>query len=102
MHTLELFLSPEIAASDELIRQAAAQRLSVSVDKISGIRYQKRSIDARQKPVRIRLVMDVYIEEALPEENPTVYLKLAKSPKTVVIIGLGPAGAFAALRLLEL
>lgn len=102
MHNLELFLSPEIAASETLITIAAARQLGLSVDKISGIRYLKRSIDARQKPVRIRLVLEVYVDGPVPAEVPTAYPPLKKNAKKVLIIGCGPAGAFAALRLLEL
>ncbi len=100
MHSLELFLSPYEASSDELIRRAAASRLGFSVDKINALVIRKKSIDARRKPVRIRLVVEMYTDSQPEKEVPTVYER-ADPDKRVIIVGCGPAGMFAALRLLE-
>ncbi len=102
MHTVELYLSPEIAANDDLIKKAAARQLSLPVEKISAIRFKKRSIDARRAPVRIRLVIDVYTDSLPETEAHSQYHRPGSSARKVIIIGCGPAGAFAALRLLEL
>lgn len=101
MHSIELFLSPETAASEALIYQAAANSLRISVENISAIRYKKRSIDARRAPVKIRLVLDVYTDTLPEEEIKTPYEQVNKAQKKVIIIGCGPAGMFAALRLIE-
>lgn len=101
MHSLELFLSPETASSEALIYQAAAKSLRISVEKISAIRYKKRSIDARRAPVKIRLVLEVYTDDSPEKEEKTLYRDVKKAQKKVIIVGCGPAGMFAALRLIE-
>src|SRR5690606_21672523 len=58
-------------------------------------------IDARHKPVRIRIVLELYLNTPLPKEIPTRYQQVNDKNKRALIIGCGPAGAFAALRLLE-
>lgn len=102
MHTIELFLSPEMASSEALIKQAAAQALRIPVDKISAIHPKKRSIDARRAPIKIRLVLEVYVEEVPEPEVPFFYPSVHHAEKKVIVIGCGPAGMFAALRLIEL
>ncbi|MBI1222503.1 MAG: FAD-binding protein [Bacteroidetes bacterium] len=101
MHTLELYLSPETAASEESIQSASARELRVPVEKISAISIKKRSIDARRAPIKIRLVLEVYIDEAVPEVVSTVYHQIKETDRKVIIVGCGPAGMFAALHLLE-
>lgn len=101
MHTIELFLSPEAAASEALILQSVAKELRVPVDKISAIRFKKRSIDARRAPVKIRLVIDVYLETPPEEEIPINYPSVFQAERKVIVVGCGPAGMFAALRLIE-
>ncbi|MHB1279284.1 MAG: NAD(P)/FAD-dependent oxidoreductase [Bacteroidia bacterium] len=101
MHTIELFLSPETAASEALILHAAAKELRVPVDKISVLRFKKRSIDARRAPVKIRLVIDVYMETPPESEVPIHYPSVFQAERQVIVVGCGPAGMFAALRLIE-
>ena len=64
--------------------------------------FLKRSVDARRKNIKINLKYRVYIDEEISkEENFIPQWKNASGEKTVVIIGSGPAGLFAALTLLE-
>ncbi|MFL5763299.1 MAG: NAD(P)/FAD-dependent oxidoreductase [Bacteroidia bacterium] len=98
---LQLVLSPEEAANEEIIRSIAAQQLRISPASISFVRILKRSVDARSRTIRINLKIEVYQNE-IPQ--PLSYKKQYKdvsSSKPVIIIGAGPAGLFAALELLE-
>src|SRR5207248_5083977 len=66
-------------------------------------RVRKRSIDARHTPVTVRLQVDVYCGEPAPrEELPLPSYRPVSGDRAVVIVGCGPAGMFAALRLVEL
>lgn len=106
--TTELYLSPEEAFYDAKIAVRLAEKLHTVVDKISDWKIRKKSMDARKANIIIRLV----IEYALKDENtsptiiplfekPTQYQDCHNAKHEVIIIGCGPAGMFAALRLLE-
>lgn len=101
MHSIELFLLPEEAANEPEVKRKISQKLSVS----SGFTFRiiKRSIDARSSTVKIRLVVEVFnTGERFPEQNLSREYKNVSDSKPVLIIGCGPAGMFAALRLIEL
>ena len=100
---LNLVLSPEEAANESVIRSIAAQQLHISESNITFIKILKRSIDARSRNIKINLKIEIYINENIPE-SPDYKLTYSNvSLKTpVIIIGAGPAGLFAALRLIEL
>ncbi len=97
--TLELYITPEQAADDEKILAIVKEKVG---DNINHIEKIKQSIDARRTPVMIRLVVEVYsgFEIFEPKLWKPDFPKLTKK-KSLVIIGFGPAGMFAALRLLE-
>lgn len=103
MISLELALDFD-GADDELARRAlAAQSLNVPVTQITALRVRKRSLDARGKAVRVRLQVEVYLDEAAPDDTlPHPSYPVVSGERTVVIVGCGPAGMFAALRLIEL
>lgn len=99
---LELALLPEEAANEEKTKEKAAEKLSVDPQQITFIKPVKRSIDARAKQVLVRLQAEIYINE----EPPLTASLLPDYPdvsgkKSVIIIGSGPAGLFAALKLIE-
>lgn len=102
MHKIELYVSPKIADSNEQIKELAAQSMRIPVDKILDLKIEKKSIDARRKPILIRLLLKVYTQGRAPIEEKTSYLHPTAQSKRVLIIGCGPAGTFAALQLLEL
>ncbi|NTV45037.1 MAG: FAD-binding protein, partial [Chlorobiales bacterium] len=94
---------PEIAAKEELFQLAAAKQLRLPVTDIQKVVVQKRSIDARQKQVKINVKGLVYLKgETYREETFTLpdYKDVSRA-KEVIIIGAGPAGLFAALKLIE-
>lgn len=100
---IQLQVSPSIAASEQLLKQEIRQQLSVKDNDTLLVKILKRSIDARNRNIRINLTVQVAVNENLPEEKITFdYKMVSASKKTCHIIGAGPAGLFAALRCLEL
>lgn len=100
---IDIILSPRDASDEKKLRNTAATLLQVSPDDISFIRTLKRSIDARKKEIKINLRLLVYVNEPMPTEKTKIfeYQNVSDKPE-VIIIGAGPAGLFAALRLIEL
>ena len=100
---LNISLSPKAASIAELYKQEIAQKLNIQAAEITHLNIIRRSIDARGRSVRINLGVEVYIGEK-PEPNNQIafdYQNVTSKPE-VVIVGAGPAGLFAALRLIEL
>ena len=98
-------LSPEQANNDLSVAVALSGFESLDVNRIKKIETLKRSIDARQKQIKINLHLRVHIdvieEDASINEFANInYQNVSDSP-AVIIVGAGPAGLFAALRLLE-
>ncbi|MFN5773773.1 FAD-dependent monooxygenase, partial [Flavobacterium sp.] len=101
---LQFQVTPEVAAQPELLQQHVARLMHVGVRDIQHVIVRKRSIDARQRAIKINIKANVYFQgEAITEEEVRLpdYPNVAhKTP--VVIVGAGPAGLFAALQLIEL
>ena len=103
MTTLQLRVLPEVAYDAANLRTDVAQRLEVSPQQIHAIRPVKRSIDARQRQVMVNLTLEVFIDEdptSLSYER-IHYGDVSRAPQAIVV-GAGPGGLFAALRLVEL
>lgn len=99
----QLRILPEITANEQRLKSYLAQEKGLNLRDIQATRILKRSIDARQRTIFINLKVRVYINE-LPKEDEyehTVYNKVEGKPQ-VVVVGAGPGGLFAALRLIEL
>ncbi|HEY0261761.1 MAG TPA: FAD-dependent oxidoreductase [Chitinophagales bacterium] len=98
---LELKLTPEEANSTDIIRQITAQQIRVSEDELSHIQIVRKSLDARKAPT-VLLKVEAYMkdEKFVPELRAFQFQKVSND-KTCHIIGLGPAGMYAALQLLE-
>src|SRR5678815_2177192 len=99
---VELLMSPQDAVRTEVRKAMAARELGINISLINSVLVRRRSVDARQKQVAIRLLADVYVEEQ-PEseiifENSFAYEDVSEKP-SVIIVGCGPAGMFVALRL---
>ena len=101
---LLLQVTPEIAANDILLKDYLSKQIKVSPNEIQHISILKRSIDARQKAIKINLKVIIYLKGepfqetkiGLPE-----YKDVSKAQE-VIVVGAGPAGLFAALQLIEL
>ena len=101
---IQLQVVPEIAASDLQLKDYIAKTLQVSSNEIEHIVQLKRSIDARQKSVKINLKISVFFkgENFVEEKIDFPEYKNVSNSQEVIIIGAGPAGLFAALQLIEL
>ena len=103
IETVDIIL-PLASSEDATARvKAAARKLQVPFERISEIRLRKHSIDARKRHIKIQLRLEVGIDGPLPTESlptPDYPTRDAKAPR-VIVIGSGPAGLFAALRLIE-
>ncbi|MDL2277907.1 FAD-binding protein [Parabacteroides sp. OttesenSCG-928-G07] len=100
---LQLRVLPEQASNQPALKQIASNVTGEALEHISAVRVLKRSIDARQRIIYVNLTVRVFIDELPPEELfPKIDYKDVAAAKTVVVVGAGPAGLFAALRLIEL
>jgi uncharacterized protein len=101
--TVRLVLSPRDSSGEQFYKKLIAENLRVGLHEITGVRVIKKSIDSRQKNIRVNMEFEVYIGEK-PQaflQNPFHYRNVSQRDE-VLIIGAGPAGLFAALRLIEL
>lgn len=100
---MQLRLLPEETAGEQALKLVAARQTGVRPDRIQAVRVLKRSIDARQRTVFVQLKLRVYIDEQPegPAYEAVVYPDVGAA-KSVVVVGAGPGGLFAALRLIEL
>lgn len=101
---LQIRVAPEIAYEELRLLGYVSTKLHIDANSIKKVQIIKRSIDARQRNVMINLSIKVYINE-LPESDllvsPIKYQNVT-GKQQVVVVGAGPAGLFAALRLIEL
>lgn len=103
MKTLSLRVLPAVAAQEAELRKYLARELAVNPKSVTAVKVRKRSIDARQRTIYVNLTVDVYVNE----EPPTLDFAPIDYPNVegaapVIVVGAGPGGLFAALRLIEL
>lgn len=100
---ISIKLLPADAADEQAVKRNLAGECGVAVKRITGYSIQRRSIDARQKQVYVVIQAQVFIDEKF-EEVPVFdpQLRDVSQAQPVVIVGAGPAGLFAALRLISL
>lgn len=93
---------PETAASPPLLHREVARELRIAPSEIRHVEIEKRSIDARQRQVKINLKVTAYIGEDFRESAIDLpEYKEVKDAEPVIIVGAGPAGLFAALKCIE-
>lgn len=101
--TVELILPIEVADDATALHQATAQHLGIATERLSAVRIRKRSLDARQRVIRVRLMLEATTDQpAEAEELPQPEYRTVTGKHRVIVVGSGPAGLFAALRLIEL
>lgn len=103
IHEYQLRVIPEIAGSEQQLKAFIVADKGLRANDITAVRILKRSIDARQRTIFVNLTVRVYVNE-IPEKLeyvPTIYNNVEGCPQ-VVVVGAGPGGLFAALRLIEL
>ena len=99
----QLRVLPEIAANEQRLKEYLVQEKGLDAREITATRVLKRSIDARQRTVFINLNVRAYLNE-VPQDDEyrhVQYNKVESKPQ-VIVVGAGPGGLFAALRLIEL
>lgn len=102
---VSLRVSPEIAATDSLLRKAVAKEAGIRDQDINDLRIIRRSIDARQRNVVVNLTVRCAHGDDLEVKamyEPVVYTPLPENAPQIVIVGAGPCGLFAALKAIEL
>ena len=94
---------PEVAAQEDRLKAYLADEHGIDVRTIYGVRILKRSIDARQRQIYVNLKVRTYINEQPHDDEytHTEYGNVEGKPQ-VIVVGAGPGGLFAALRLIEL
>ena len=100
----QIRVTPRIAASDDEIVRSIAHDKHIAPSRIKGVRIIKRSIDARQRNVMVNLKTRVYIDEPVKKDHliPPIIYKAVSGSRQAIVVGAGPGGLFAALRLIEL
>ena len=103
IHEYQLRILPEQAASEQSLKQYISREKGLDIRTINAIRTLKRSIDARQRTIYINLTVRVFVNETPSEEEfeRTNYPNVEGRP-AVIVVGAGPGGLFAALKLIEL
>ena len=94
---------PEVAAQEDRLKAYLADEHGIDVRTIWGVRILKRSIDARQRQIYVNLKVRLYVNEQPHDDEyvRTDYPNVEGRPQ-VIVVGAGPGGLFAALRLIEL
>ncbi len=94
---------PEVAAQESRLKLWLADEYGFDVRTVEGVRILKRSIDARQRQIFVNLKVRVYVNEQPRDDDyqRTVYPNVEGKPQ-VIVVGAGPGGLFAALKLIEL
>lgn len=103
MQQTDLILSPEEAFYEETVLKKAASAAGVNFHDITDFRIKRKSVDARKKQILINMRVALFLKGEKPENISKSYQYGDVSNKpSVVVVGTGPAGLFAALRLIEL
>ena len=100
---LNVRVVPQVAATEKLLRQRVADETGIALRRIESVRVMRSSIDARQRQVMVNLSLRVFVDEPAPSLPYTeIVYPNVEDEEQVVVVGAGPAGLFAALRLIEL
>ncbi len=99
----QLRVLPQVAATEVLLKDHVAREKGIDARTINHIRVLKRSIDARQRTIFVNLKVRIYVnEEPTDEEYVATEYRDVADARQVVVVGAGPGGLFAALKLIEM
>lgn len=104
IYDVSLRVTPEVAADKKLLRREIAKQRDINESIINDLRIARRSIDARQRNVMINLIVRIATQtdyEVRIMHEPVRYDPLPETSRSIVIVGAGPAGLFAALKAIE-
>ncbi len=100
---LQLRILPEQAASEQTICKYLSEEHGINPEDVCALRILKRSIDARQRTIFLNLKVQVFIgEKPATDAFPHIEYKSVEDKPSAIVVGAGPGGLFAALRLIEL
>ncbi len=100
---IQLVVSPKEAAVPELLKQIVARKADCRIEDIARLNILRRSIDARKRgSVKVMLTTEVYLhDDPIPDRGSDFRFENVRSKQEIVIVGAGPAGLFAAFKLIE-
>ena len=99
---IEIVILPDFINDYDYLKKLSAQKLHLGIESITTVQTIRRSIDARSKNPVYRSKAIVYVNEEQTDLYSPIKFHPIKGNKKVIIVGMGPAGMFAALRLIEL
>ena len=99
---IEISVPPELLSNKDFLYSESAFRLLIDSSEVKAVIPLRRSMDARGSRPVFKILVRVYINEVPQEIHPKIHYEPARSKEKVIIVGSGPAGMFAALRLIEL
>lgn len=102
IYEYQIRVLPQVAANEQSIKEYLSQEKGHSLRSINAVRVLRRSIDARQRTIYVNLMVRLFVNEIPPanEFTPRDYRNV-ESSAPVIVVGAGPAGLFAALKLIE-
>lgn len=100
---LQITVFPQEAFDEDMLRKYLLREKGILPQELTALRILRRSIDARRRPVRVNLSLRLYLNEQPSERSfrETHYPVLPDTAPAAIVVGAGPAGLFAALRLIE-
>lgn len=105
---IELNVLPEQLVDAEILKRTIAKKTGITLDSILSAKLKRKSIDARKQPVNYRIKVELNIKseenqnsEPLKQDFPKRIYKDVSKAKQVIVVGAGPAGLFASLKLIE-
>ncbi|MDT0678000.1 NAD(P)/FAD-dependent oxidoreductase [Autumnicola musiva] len=102
MSTLvQISILPHQQENKDVVLQLALEKAKLKKAKLGDWRIRKRSIDARRKPVKLNLQVELWQKDEVGTEIPVYLPQQVSASKEIAIIGAGPAGLYAALRCIE-
>src|SRR4030067_2084568 len=99
---IEILVPPELLPNKDFLYSETAYKLKLDLSEVKAVIPIRRSIDARRSKPVFKILARVFINEPPQEMYPKINYEPARSKEKVIIVGSGPAGMFASLRLIEL